>query len=67
MLSKGYTVTGSSTKVDEFVADKKVIGEDVIGGLKAAYVLGDRPEKTPEGIEITKLDLQKLFIQLTNM
>ena len=67
LLSKGYTVTGSSTKVDEFVADKKVIGEDVIGGLKAAYVLGDRPEKTPEGIEITKLDLQKLFIQLTNM
>ena len=40
----------------------------MLGGLKTAYILGilNRNE-IPEGIEVTKLDLQKLFIQLTNV
>ncbi len=67
LLSSGYTVSGSADKVDAFTKDKKVIGSDMLGGLKSVYVLGKmNPAELPEGLEITKLDMQKLFIQLTN-
>lgn len=66
LLSKGYTVSGTASKVDYFIKDKQVIGTDTLGGLKTAYILGKAEDSVPEGLDITKLDLQKLFIQLTN-
>ncbi len=66
LLAKGYTVTGTVQKIDAYLHGKNVIGVDSLGGLKTAYILGDIDCDIPEGIEITKLDLQKLFIQLTN-
>lgn len=66
LLSQGYMVSGVASIVDDYVADKNVIGVDQIGGLKTVYVLGKLDINVPEGIEISKLDLQKLFIQLTN-
>ncbi|MFA9378542.1 MAG: ATP-binding cassette domain-containing protein [Lachnotalea sp.] len=66
LLSKGYTITGAISLVDQFILDKEVIGMDVIGGLKSAYVIGEIKNEVPQGIEITRMDLQKLFIQLTN-
>ena len=67
LLSQGYTVSGVASIVDAYVAGKDVIGTDQLGGLKTVYVLGKIDQKVPEGIEISKLDLQKLFIQLTNV
>lgn len=66
LLSNGYTVTGTAARVDEFVMDKNIIGCDVLGGLKTAYILGEHPVTACEGIEISKMDLQKLFVKLTN-
>jgi len=66
LLSKGYTVSGTAAKVDSFIKDKEVIGTDTLGGLKTAYILGKHEDKMPDGLELSKLDLQKLFIQLTN-
>ena len=66
LLLQGYTVSGVASIVDAYVSDKNVIGVDQIGGLKTVYVLGKLDKKVPDGIEISKLDLQKLFIQLTN-
>jgi ABC-2 type transport system ATP-binding protein len=66
LLSNGYTVSGSAAVVDTFLVDKNVIGTDTLGGLKSAYILGKLEGEIPNGIEISKLDLQKLFIQLTN-
>ena len=67
LLSKGYTASGNATMIDSYVQGKNVIGSDSIGGLKSVYILGEIDRSVvPEGIEITKLDLQKLFIQLTN-
>ncbi|MEA4806053.1 ABC transporter ATP-binding protein [Acetobacterium wieringae] len=67
LLSKGYSVTGAITQVDAFIADKEVIGADVLGGLKTVTIIGSLDKRTvPDGIEITNLDLQKLFIKLTN-
>ena len=66
LMAQGYTVTGNRAAVDQFIADKKVIGSDSLGGLKSAYILGALDRDTvPKGLEITRLDLQKLFIQLT--
>lgn len=67
LLAKGYTVSGKASAIDAFIEGKKVIGIDSLGGLKTAYIMeplvsGDIPAE----LEVTKLDLQKLFIQLTN-
>lgn len=51
--------------MDDYCAGKKILSEDLLGGLKSACLLG-RPENVPESLEITPLDLQKLFVQLTN-
>lgn len=67
LLGRGYTISGNGVLVDKYLRGKEVIGSDVLGGLKTAYVIG-RPDRAnlPDGLEITGLDLQKLFIQLTN-
>ncbi len=67
LLSKYYSVTGSIAAIDGFITGKKLLGADTLGGLKTAYIEGVLDKKTiPEDLEITKLDLQRLFIQLTN-
>jgi len=67
LMSKGYTATGAVSVVDSFIADKNVLGTDSLGGLKTAYISGALDRSTvPSGIEISKMDLQRLFIQLTN-
>lgn len=71
ILFSGYTVSGKAEDVDAFNKDKKVIGEDNIGKFKSAYILGPIPSKedpylNASNLEISKLDLQKMFIQLTN-
>ena len=67
LLSSGYTISGKISLVDEYIAGKHVIGEDVLGGLKSAYIIGNIDQSSlPRELELAKLDLQKLFIQLTN-
>ncbi|HHX60065.1 MAG TPA: ABC transporter ATP-binding protein [Epulopiscium sp.] len=67
LLSKGYTISGKTSLVDSYMEDKNVIGQDTIGGLKSVYILGDvNKSSIPAELEVTRLDLQKLFIELTN-
>jgi ABC-2 type transport system ATP-binding protein len=65
VVGMGYSVSGSAGVVDEYIKGKKVLGSDTLGGLKSAYLLG-RPDDIFSNLEVGKLDLQKLFIQLTN-
>ncbi|HHY63795.1 MAG TPA: ABC transporter ATP-binding protein [Clostridiaceae bacterium] len=66
LLSKYYCVTGHISAVDEFARDKKVIASETLGGLKNAYIEGTPDKRSmPEGLSISRMDLQKLFIQLT--
>ena len=67
ILNNGYCVSGPASLVDAYISDKKTIGEDVIGGLKTAYLIGSPDNTFPEGLEISAMDLQKLFIQLTGI
>jgi ABC-2 type transport system ATP-binding protein len=67
VLSKGYSVSGTAAAVDSFIQGKNVLGIDTLGGLKTAYVLEKADSSNiPAGLEISRLDLQKLFIQMTN-
>lgn len=67
LLSGGYTVTGKSSEVDAFSIGKNVIGQDALGNLKSVYILGSFDGEIPEGLEVGKMDLQKLFVKLTSV
>lgn len=81
LLANSFTVSGTISAVDEYLSsitdtassnsissnDMEVLGSDVIGGLKSAYILGSSPAAVPAGLEKTPMDLQKLFICLTSM
>lgn len=66
LLSKGYAVSGTAGMVDAYCTGKKVIGTEALGGLKTVYIIGEPQGIMPEGLEVSGIDLQKLFIQLTN-
>ena len=67
LLAGSYMVSGTSAAVDAYCAGRNVLGSDSLGGLKTAYLTGV-PEAAgvPEGLTVSRMDLQKLFIQLTN-
>lgn len=65
VLAAGCTVSGPAALIDRFIEGKKLIGCDTLGGLKSAYLM-EQCTEVPVGLEVAKLDLQKLFIQLTN-
>ena len=66
LLETGYSISGITKEVDDYCTDKNVIGYDELGSLKIAYVLG---EKTPlpenSNLQISAMNLQKLFVKLT--
>ena len=66
LLETGYSISGITKEVDDYCIDKNVIGYDELGSLKIAYVLG---EKTPlpenSNLQISAMNLQKLFVKLT--
>lgn len=65
--SMGYSVSGKAADVDSFAKDKELMGEDVLGGLKTAYIKGSlEAAELPEGLSAEPLNLQAMFIHLTN-
>jgi ABC-2 type transport system ATP-binding protein len=66
LLSQGYTVSGPKSLVEGYLKGKNVLGVDVLGGLESAYLWG-QPDRSslPQGLEVSGLDLQKLFILMT--
>lgn len=65
MLAMGYCVSGRAGDVDAYCTGKQVLSMDVLGALKTACILGS-PETIPESLERSPLDMQKLFVYLTN-
>lgn len=67
LLKRAYTVSGPAAAVDAFTAGREVLGVDMLGSYKSAHIMGAAPESLPEGLEKSQIDLQKLFVQLTNV
>lgn len=67
LLAGMYVVSGAAGAVEEYIRGREVLSVDSIGGLRSAYVAGtpDR-ENAAQGLEFSGMDLQKLFILLTN-
>ncbi|MCH5297304.1 MAG: ABC transporter ATP-binding protein [Ruminococcus sp.] len=65
-LSEGFAISGKSDIVDEFAKNYEIIDCEQFGMTKTIYVIGDIPDLIPNEIEISQLNLQKLFIKLTN-
>ena len=68
LLAKGYTISGHAAIVDEYIKGKNILATESIGGLKAVSILDETPNlHLPSGLEVSKLDLQQMFIHLTNI
>ncbi len=65
LLDSGYCISGPGAQIESYLKGKEVIGTDTLGGLKTAYVLGIPDPQLPAGTEVSRMDLQKLFIWLT--
>lgn len=66
LMNKGYCISGHSDEVDIYCKDKKIIGHDELGNLKLVYILGEREPLPPNSsLQISNINLQKLFIKLT--
>ncbi len=65
MLAMGYSVSGRAEDVDAYLAGKQVLSVDTLGALKQASILGS-PEELPDSLSYAVLDMQKLFVHLTN-
>ena len=61
----GFTVSGRKEDVLAWSSGKNILGTQEIGGLMLAHILGDRGA-VPENLTVIPLDLQQLFIHLTN-
>lgn len=65
--SMGYSVSGKAADVDDFAKGRELMGEDVLGGLKTVYIKGQLNEaELPEGLTAEPMNLQNIFIHLTN-
>ena len=65
--SMGYSVSGKAADVDSFAKGRELMGEDVLGGLKTVYIKGQLNEaELPEGLTSEPMNLQNIFIHLTN-
>ncbi|MCP1103096.1 ABC-2 type transport system ATP-binding protein [Aequitasia blattaphilus] len=67
LLDNGYSISGPTGLVESYCSGKELIGFDTLGGLRSAYIVGKPDENIPQGLELSGMDLQKLFIQLTNI
>lgn len=65
-LSEGFAISGKIDNVDEFAKNYDIISSEEFGMIKTVYVIGTIPKNVPSKIEISPLNLQKLFIKLTN-
>lgn len=66
LLEMGYCISGRADEVDAYCVGKNVIGFDTLGGLKLAYIMGEREQPSEEShLQISAMNLQKLFIKLT--
>lgn len=66
VLANAYMISGPEQEVDEYSEGLNIIGSDRLARIKATYVYGELHERPiPDLINIDKMDLQTLFINLT--
>ena len=64
LTASAYAVSGPTSLVDAYSAGKHVLAVSMLGGLKTVSIQGHPDEALPQGLELTKLNLQDYFISL---
>ncbi len=72
LLTSAHTVSGEASKVDVYLKGRNSAGEEMIGKFKSVTVLEEvntinKTMAKELGLELSKVELQKLFISLTNI
>lgn len=70
LLDKSYTVSGLTENIDKFVSAKNIVNIEEITSFKSATIIGNltnEDKKLAEDLDLkfSKVELQKLFIYLT--
>ena len=71
LLTQAYTVSGEAGKVDEYLADRPHSSIEAMGRFKSVTILehltsSDEALGRNLDLDFSKVELQKLFISLTN-
>ncbi|MBW9171516.1 ABC transporter ATP-binding protein [Clostridium estertheticum] len=71
LLTKCYNVSGLNKNIDEYIKDKNCLSVDEMAAYKSAVISGingevQKIEQKKLGLEVSKVELQKLFIHLTD-
>lgn len=68
IVANSYAITGPKKAVEEYTAGLNVIGHSLLGGLQTSYVYGQLDDNRiiPDTVKLAHVDLQKLFVYLTN-
>lgn len=72
LLKTAYCVSGSSESIDKFIINKNCVNIDQLATFKAATIIGeinheDQALAAALNLQFTEVELQKLFIYLTNV
>ncbi len=66
LLEKGYSISGSAAEVENYCVGRNVIGTEELGGLKIAYIMGEKAALPKESsLQFSAINLQKLFVKMT--
>ncbi|TQR16266.1 ATP-binding cassette domain-containing protein [Psychrobacillus soli] len=70
LISKGVSITGAASEVDEFVHSMKLLNVQQLGNTKSVMIYGELTERERKnaqqsGLEVGPISLQDLFIHLT--
>ncbi|KRM60575.1 ABC transporter, ATP-binding protein [Paucilactobacillus vaccinostercus DSM 20634] len=68
LIARSYAITGPRPAVLAYTEGLNVVGEESLGQITTNYVFGtlDDTRIIPDSVTIEHLDLQKLFVYLTN-
>jgi len=71
LLKGSYCVSGLNKNIDSYIEDKHCISVDEMAAFKSVVIIGENGEREKKDqkkldLEVSKVELQKLFIHLTN-
>lgn len=71
LLESSYAVSGKSEVVENYISSRRFIGIETLGAFKKATILEEMTNDDTViiengGLEVSKVELQKLFVHLTN-
>lgn len=68
ILAKSHLIVGPKVETKDYVEGLNIVGKESLGNLQGYYVYGDLNDDKilPDTVQIERVDLQKMFIYLTN-